>query len=105
MNFLRKRKIAINKIAELSEKEPVKVLSVKGIENPTIIKNKVEPDVILNFDFSCFVCTFYLELNFFDFVDSTFVFVVSVVNFMTFLNAILKYSDIRFLVLADAGYD
>ena len=88
MNFLRKRKIAINKIAELSEKEPVKVLSVKGIENPTIIKNKVEPDVILNFDFSCFVCTFYLELNFFDFVDNTFVFVVIICLSVNFKNAI-----------------
>ena len=37
----KKAYLAINKIAELSEKEPVKVLSVKGIDNPTIIKNKV----------------------------------------------------------------
>ena len=37
----KKAYLAINKIAELSEKEAVKVLAVRGIDNPTIIKNKV----------------------------------------------------------------
>jgi len=37
----KKAYLAINKIAELTEKEPVKILSVKGIDAPTIIKNKV----------------------------------------------------------------
>ncbi len=37
----KKAYLAINKVAELSEKEAVKILSVKGIGNPTIIKNKV----------------------------------------------------------------
>ncbi len=37
----KKAYLAINKIAELSEKDPVRILAVRGIENPIIIKNKV----------------------------------------------------------------
>lgn len=37
----KKAYLAINKIAELTEKEPVYILSVKGIDDPTIIRNKV----------------------------------------------------------------
>lgn len=37
----KKAYFVINKIAELSEKEPVNILSVKGISNPVISKNKV----------------------------------------------------------------
>lgn len=37
----KKAYLAINKVAELSEKDAVTILSVKGIDNPTIAKNKV----------------------------------------------------------------
>lgn len=37
----KKAYFVINKIAELSEKEPVKILSVRGIDNPIILGNEV----------------------------------------------------------------
>jgi len=37
----KKAYLAVNKVAESSEKEPVTVLSTKGIDSPTIIENKI----------------------------------------------------------------